>query len=90
MKRFIQNKNTPCDYVTYDIRHDLYVFPTKETKTQKYLDYLSTTKFIYITGISFQVYRKPKHIQLFIWQAYVYFRMYIYSSVFRRIQKIKR
>jgi hypothetical protein len=52
MKGFIQNKNTPEDYETYKIRHDyqdqskmlqyLYVFPTKETETQKHLDYLNT------------------------------------------------
>jgi hypothetical protein len=52
----------------------LYVFPTKETETQKYLDYLngyisqilghiyceSSTKFICITDISFYVYRLSK------------------------------
>jgi hypothetical protein len=52
----------------------LYIFPTKETETQKYLDYLngyisqilehiyggSGTKFICLTGISFYVYRLSK------------------------------
>jgi hypothetical protein len=52
MKGFIQNKNTSGDYVTYEIRHDyqdqskmlpyLYIFPTKETETQKYLNYLNS------------------------------------------------
>jgi hypothetical protein len=54
--------------------YHLYVFPTKETETQKYLDYLngyisqilehiyggSSIKFICITGISFYVYRLSK------------------------------
>jgi hypothetical protein len=79
MKGYIQNTNVPEDYVTYEIRHDyqdqskiipyLYVFPTKEEETQKYIDYLngyisqilehiyggSSTKFICICSILFYV-----------------------------------
>jgi hypothetical protein len=81
MKNYIKNKNIEEDYVTYEIRHDyqdqskmlpyLYIFPIKEEKTQKYLDYLnnyvsqilehiyggSSSKFICICGITFYVYR---------------------------------
>jgi hypothetical protein len=84
MKGFIQNKNTPGDYVTYEIRHDyqdqskmlpyLYVFPTKEEETQKYIDYRngyisqipehiyggSSAKFICICSVSFYIYRLSK------------------------------
>jgi hypothetical protein len=52
----------------------LYIFPTKEIETQKYLDYLNgyifqilehiyggfSTKFIFITGISLYVYGLSK------------------------------
>jgi hypothetical protein len=51
MKGYIQNKNIPGDYVTYEIRHDyqdqskmlpyFYVFPTKKEETQRYTDYLN-------------------------------------------------
>jgi hypothetical protein len=75
------NENVPGDYVTYEIRHDyqdqskilqyLYIFPTKEEETQKYIDYLngyisqilkhiyegSSIKFICIYNISFYIYR---------------------------------
>jgi hypothetical protein len=84
MKNYVKNYNVPEDYVTYEIRHDyqdqskilpyLYVFPTKEEETQKYLDYLngyvfqilehiyggSSAKFICIFGISFYIYRLSK------------------------------
>jgi hypothetical protein len=77
---YIQNTNAPGDYVPYEIRRDyqdqskvlpyLYVFPTKEEETQKYIDYLngyisqilehiyggSRTKFICICGILFYIY----------------------------------
>jgi hypothetical protein len=76
MKGFILNKNTPKNYVNYEIRYNyqdqskilpyLYIFPTKETKTQKISQILehiysgSSTKFICITNISFYVYRLSK------------------------------
>jgi hypothetical protein len=84
MKNYVKNYTIPDDYVTYEIRHDyqdqskmlpyLYVFPTKEVETQKYIDYLnsyisqilehiyggSSTNFICICGISFYVYRLSK------------------------------
>jgi hypothetical protein len=51
MKDYVLNENVLGDYVTYEIRHDyqdqskmlpyLYVFPTKEEETQKYIDYLN-------------------------------------------------
>jgi hypothetical protein len=83
-KNYVPNTNIPGDYVNYEIRHDyqdqskilpyLYVFPTKEVETQKYIDYLnsyisqilehfygsSSTKFICICGTSFYVYRLSK------------------------------
>jgi hypothetical protein len=47
MKNYVLNYNVLDDYVTYEIRHDyqdqskmlpcLYVFPTKEEETQKYI-----------------------------------------------------
>jgi hypothetical protein len=50
MRNYVPNYNVLEDYVTYEIRHDyqdqskmlpyLYVFPTQEEKTQKYIDYL--------------------------------------------------
>jgi hypothetical protein len=82
MKNYVKNCNIPDDYVTYEIRHDyqdqskmlpyLYVFPTKEEETQKYIDYLngyvsqilnyggSSSKFICVCGISFYIYRPSK------------------------------
>jgi hypothetical protein len=80
MKNYVPNYSVPDDYVTYEIKHDyqdqskmlpyLYVLPTKEEETQKYIDYLngyvsqilegtygdSSTKFICICGISFYIY----------------------------------
>jgi hypothetical protein len=51
MKNYVLNYNILDDYVTYEIRHDyqdqskmlqyLYVFPTEEEETQKYIDYLN-------------------------------------------------
>jgi hypothetical protein len=76
MKNFIKNNNIEDDYVTYEIRHYyqdqskmlpyLYIFPTKEEESQKYLDYLNSyvsqilehiycgwsSKFICICGIT--------------------------------------
>jgi hypothetical protein len=51
IKNYVPNYSVLDDYVTYEIRHDyqdqskmlpyLYVFPTKEEETQKYIDYLN-------------------------------------------------
>jgi hypothetical protein len=84
MKNYVANYSVPGDYVTYEIRHYyqdqskmlqyLYVFPTKEEETQKYIDYLtgyvsqilehiyggSSAKFICICGVSFYIYRLSK------------------------------
>jgi hypothetical protein len=85
LKNYVPNYSVLDDYVTYEIRHDyqdkskmlpyLYVFPTKEEETQKYIDYLngyvsqilehiyggSITKFMCICcGISFYIYRLSK------------------------------
>jgi hypothetical protein len=93
--------NTVGDYVIYEIIHDypdqskmlpyLYVFPPKENKTKKYLDYLnsyisqilehiygvSRNKFICICGISFYVYRLSKTGSKIIgMEKYVKMKMY--------------
>jgi hypothetical protein len=96
MKNYVLNENVPGDYVTYEIRHDyqdqskmlpyLYVFPTKEEETHKYIDYLngyisqilehiygsSSAKFICICGISFYVYRLSKTGTKICWYGEVY------------------
>jgi hypothetical protein len=51
LRNYVPNNSILEDYVTDEIRHDyqdqykmlpyLYVFPTKEEETQKYLDYLN-------------------------------------------------
>jgi hypothetical protein len=97
MKNYVPNYSVPDDYATYEIRYDyqskmlpyLYVFPTKEEETQKYIDYLngyvsqilehiyggSSAKFICICGVLFYIYRLSKTV--------------LESLVWRSIQKIK-